>query len=407
MRFIEDGPDIPSKLLRKWRDGEVVFLAGAGVSRPCKLPLFDELAISLYEGLNDSLFGVLRRVSRCKRAASVERIMSEAVLSPRQHVEAELYIGKQLDRLFSAVESRIDYNSRGRPISRRVRDEVEAILRRSTGPQSGHRDLLRLSTENASGTEACRIVTTNFDLLFEEAWTQEFSSTPRSYDARIAPRPGAHDFSGIIHLHGMLGEDSSKPGQFVLSSRDFSRTYLRSGVVANYVYDLIRKYTIVLVGYSADDPPMRYLMDAVGEDASLFNDMQHPYVIGDRQNSELDVDGAIAVERWRAKRVEPILFGRRPDGDPYGPLWETFSEWANWQRQGMAWVRQQLQKHTQIRVSSATPFSQSYIENLLAQLDFREQEDALFYLRDLRPDFGWFDHISAGLAAAEPEAKDR
>jgi hypothetical protein len=45
-------------------------------------------------------------------------------------------------------------------------------------------------------------------------------------------------------------------------------------VIGSYIYDLIRRYRLVLIGYSADDPPMRYLMDAIGEDASLFDDMR-------------------------------------------------------------------------------------------------------------------------------------
>ena len=31
MRFVPDGPDIPNDLIRDWRSGEVLFLAGAGV----------------------------------------------------------------------------------------------------------------------------------------------------------------------------------------------------------------------------------------------------------------------------------------------------------------------------------------------------------------------------------------
>jgi hypothetical protein len=43
MRFVPDGPDIPNDLIRKWREGKVLFLAGAGVSVSSRLPLFEGL----------------------------------------------------------------------------------------------------------------------------------------------------------------------------------------------------------------------------------------------------------------------------------------------------------------------------------------------------------------------------
>ncbi len=48
MRFVPDGPDIPNSLILKWKEGKVLFLAGAGVSVPSKLPLFDGLALDVY-----------------------------------------------------------------------------------------------------------------------------------------------------------------------------------------------------------------------------------------------------------------------------------------------------------------------------------------------------------------------
>ena len=118
----------------------------------------------------------------------------------------------------------------------------------------------------------------------------------------MAPRPGAHNFEGIIHLHGALNSKRKLPGNYILSSRDFARVYLRSGVIGNYVYDLIRRYRVVLIGYSADDPPMRYLMDAIGEDASLFSDMKEkePYAITDL-NGKLGAPAA-AIDKaiWKA-----------------------------------------------------------------------------------------------------------
>ena len=48
MRFIVDGPDIPTSLLRAQREGSLIFVVGAGVSRAAGLPLFAELADQVY-----------------------------------------------------------------------------------------------------------------------------------------------------------------------------------------------------------------------------------------------------------------------------------------------------------------------------------------------------------------------
>ncbi|HET6943358.1 MAG TPA: hypothetical protein VFH89_14475 [Sphingomicrobium sp.] len=44
MRFIDHGPDVPRALLREHRAGGVLFVVGAGFSKPADLPMFGELA---------------------------------------------------------------------------------------------------------------------------------------------------------------------------------------------------------------------------------------------------------------------------------------------------------------------------------------------------------------------------
>jgi hypothetical protein len=389
MRFVPDGPAIRNNLLSEWRDGKVLFLAGAGVSKPAGLPLFDGLALEVYKHLNDALFRVLS-----SRGAASDQISS------RQRVEAELYKEKQLDRLFAAMEARLDQDARGLLIERKVRTGLEVVLRRATTFAQGHADLLRLSVPpgipNAATGAICRIATTNFDLLFEAAWKAELNSEPISYDARIAPRPGSQEFAGIIHLHGMLNPDQSAPGQFVLTSRDFARVYLRSGVVANYIYDLIRRYRIILVGYSVDDPPMRYLMDAIGEDASLFEDMKHPYVLTDH-NLQADASGELTEARWRAKNINPILFTLRSGADPFAPLWESLRAWADWARDGETWVIRRLSEEMQTPYDASSAFSSSFVRDLFVLLSPDERERTIRALQVRNLDFGWIEALDEAL----------
>ncbi len=386
MKFIADGPDIPNNVIRNWREGKVLFLAGAGVSAASKLPLFDGLGLEVYSALHDPLFDLIPKGLRLKSRSGRTKFLSRGAISPKQIVEATLFFERQFDRFFSALEKRLDPDLAGRPKTRNVRNAVQTILSGKTFSQN-HSDLLRLSFSGAaSGRPMCRIVTTNFDRLLEDAWRSEFGTEPICFDARIAPRPGSHNFEGIIHLHGVIGADPTQPVDLVLSSRDFARVYLRSGVIGNYIYDLMRRYTVVLLGYSADDPPMRYLMDAIGEDSTLFDDMNPPYAIT-TVSSESEV--AVEEEVWRSKEIEASFYSPRAGANPHAPLWESIAMWADWARQGPKWVERRLEESTKAKYADATPFDKSFVQDLLSLLSVDERESAVKHLASLKLDFGW------------------
>jgi hypothetical protein len=204
----------------------------------------------------------------------------------------------------------------------------------------------------------------------------------------------------------MLDLDPGKPGEFVLSSRDFARVYLRSGPVANYVYDLVRRYTVLLVGYAADDPTMRYLMDAIGEDAGLFEDMKRPYAIAGRSTDSQDPNGEVVAHTWRAKNIEPILYVYRPGDARHDPLWESLREWAEWARTDIEWVKDRLAIATAAPRSSTSEFHRAFVQDLLRLLDENEQIEVIKHLRHHSVSFDW---ITAIMAASEydisPDAK--
>ena len=73
MRFVPDGPDIPNDLIKEWRDGDVLFLAGAGVSVPSNLPLFEGLVLGVYDILGDELYSVLKSVRKRRSRAAQQK----------------------------------------------------------------------------------------------------------------------------------------------------------------------------------------------------------------------------------------------------------------------------------------------------------------------------------------------
>lgn len=53
MRFVDNGPDIPSELIVAQERGETLFVCGAGVSRTVGLPLFRKLIEQVYGRLGE------------------------------------------------------------------------------------------------------------------------------------------------------------------------------------------------------------------------------------------------------------------------------------------------------------------------------------------------------------------
>jgi hypothetical protein len=238
--------------------------------------------------------------------------------------------------------------------------------------------------------------------MFEAAWAFELGGRSVAFDARMAPRPGAHNFAGIIHLHGAIDATANSQSNYILSSRDFARVYLRSGVIGSYIYDLIRRYRLVLIGYSADDPPMRYLMDAIGEDASLFDDMRQPYAITDIGASSNE---AVEQAVWSAKEITAKFFSRRVGRTPYAPLWESIAKWAEWARDESTWVEQELSTLTKMRYRDASPFQQAYVQDLLSVLTSDELAAAITSLAAKRVDFAWIEAVSAAIEASKSPSK--
>ena len=152
------GIEFPQPLLDALHDRRLVVFAGAGVSMgpPANLPDFDELAHQISEGA-----GQARRESE-----PVDEFL-------RRLKDA----GTDVHRL-AAI-----FLTSGDP-----------------GPSTRHHNLLRLYAR----PEDVRIVTTNFDLLFEQAADAVFDQRPRVFEAPALPL--GNDFQGIVHIHGSINE---------------------------------------------------------------------------------------------------------------------------------------------------------------------------------------------------------
>ena len=241
------GIDFPISLINAIRSETLVVFAGAGVSMgpPANMPSFAGL------------------VAAVAQATSVERLPDET---------EDRFLGRLED---SGVE---------------IHDIVGRILRSyGESPTDLHRNLLRLYHPSRSP----RIVTTNFDTLFERAAETIFATDLEIFSAPALPLGRA--FSGIVHIHG----DLDRLSDMVLTDAAFGRAYLTEGWARRFLVDLFPHFHVLFVGYSHNDPDMHYLARALP-----VGDGNDRFVLTHDQD----------VSRWQNLGIEAIVYPQLDTG---------------------------------------------------------------------------------------------
>lgn len=304
-------PAIPEKLLLAHADGKVLFIAGAGISMPSNMPSFRRLVIDVYEKADPTVHAVIKVIPPgvCNL---FEADMSS--LTNEQRAEVRRFIVGDYDVVLGMLERRIDEVSDQDSIVRKL--ICDRLRTPPPKPSPIHKALMTLSDRGGATT----IVTTNFDLLLEDA-SAKLGETAQTYSLGGIPRPGlTKHFSGVLHIHGALDRKEARSVDLVVSDQDFGEYYLRRRVVPDLIYDAARLFHIVLVGYSANDPPMRYLLNAVAADGVRFDDLKWRYTfVGD------DTTDAVALADWHARGIIPIQYSAK---DGHSALLHALQRWA-------------------------------------------------------------------------------
>ena len=300
MRFIEHGPDIPDELLLALDEGKVMFFCGAGVSQAyAGLPNFLELTKTVLKELgvtaSKPAYKILKSIPEIDKQTGVSGLIS-------------------LDRVFGELEKTAIRENKKTFAKRDIESIVAKALRTPKDVDlTAHRILLDLSTT----TDGCtRLVTTNFDRLFEEYRTRRRAKKLKTWQRPRFPNPDEMDtFDGVVYLHGMVNEKyNGSDNSFVLSSASFGDAYLTEGSATRFFKEIISKYTVVFVGYAADDPPVRYLLEALGE-GKRSSESKKIYAFQSGTSQE-------AFEKWDNKNAEAIAC------DNHDLLWDTLDAWA-------------------------------------------------------------------------------
>ena len=286
MRLTDDTADIPDRLIALQERGEVVFLCGAGISQRYGLPSFYKLTADIYAELGESWEGY----------AAEEDAMGFDQDGKEKGPAA-------LDRALFALSKRL----RGSDTTSRIRAErlltgaIEKDLQPPSGPFPAHQDVWTLSRDPEMRR---RIVTTNFDTLFERAGPADVASRA----CADLPPPLGTDFTGVLHLHGRIADSDLglSRTRLVLNSAEFGEAYLRSGWAARYVYDLARATTIVILGYGADDPPMRYILEVLTADRERYPDIREIFAFVPSPPDGPSREQIAAI--WEAKGTTAITY---------------------------------------------------------------------------------------------------
>ena len=305
VQFVSNGPHLPVRLLQAHEDGRVVFFCGAGISMPKLLTKLNPLA----------------RSKPLNFASLVDSLYTEFGVTPNPRQERAIEAG-QYDIAVGLLEPEI---VGGRE---EVRRALSSILTDQTKPNmdTAHGYLLELSKNRDDG--GTRLVTTNFDRLFEDAIKVNKLQVECFY-APLLPIPNKQ-WDGLVYLHGFLPEKPtlSKLNNLVVSSGDFGRAYLTERWASRFVRELFRNYSVCFVGYSLNDPVLRYMTDAIAADRQQGESAPEIFAFGGYSEGKEEEEYA----EWKDKNVIPILHLKDSQQDH---LRKTLQAWSKTYRKGV------------------------------------------------------------------------
>lgn len=284
MRFYSNGPIIPDILLNRRDQGRVVFLCGAGVSLDAGMPSFVGLTkyvFKFFDPPEDSQLSIAFKP------------WDEEQDGPKV----------PLDQIFHMLYQEYGKNDVNALVAKRLQQKGATVTK-----SSNHKIIASISSDLEGNPQ---IVTTNFDRLFENVIE---GSKPSIYEPPALPDISLGvPVTGITYLHGRLQEPDDIHHPYVLSSADFGRAYLSEGWATNFIQSLLDIYTVVLVGYQAEDSPVRYLLQGLNHDG--LSDRSNLYVFDKGNFEEIET-------KWRDRGVTAIAYHDHSD------LWESLEAWA-------------------------------------------------------------------------------
>jgi hypothetical protein len=285
MIFTDDDIDLPEQLLESLTSNRLVVFVGAGVS------------MKAYEAQPlDTWYPGFKAL-----AGTIAQRLYRSITETEQRYLDNGYV----DRLLGEWDDE----------KCEVRSHAAIILQANEAGQrlDLHRAVIRLF----STTPTPRIVTTNFDRLLIRALEAEGLTRGGQWNISIAPAlPPVRRFRGICYLHGCVDE----PQDMVLTDKDIGRAYMDEAWALRFAHSIFQQFNILFIGYSLQDPPLRYLSLALEGTAGQKRWALIPDPHGDATiKAETERD-------WERRHVKPIWYLAK-DND-YRALERTLDAWG-------------------------------------------------------------------------------
>lgn len=377
-------PVVPERLLLAHARGHVLFIAGAGVSKPAGLPDFRKLVVDVYAKLDTGVHAVVT-------GSKDDELGDLSGLTNRQVAEVRRFKRRDYDIVLGMLERRIDDKPSG---TSRVRATVAEVLRAAGAkPAPIHKALMRLADRGG----ASAIVTTNFDLLLQGGASGK--AKLQTYSLGGIPRPGrSGEFAGILHIHGALDRNPRRTSDLVFTDQDFGEFYMRRRTVPEFIYDAARLFHLVLIGYSADDPPMRYLLNAIAADGVRFDDLKERFTFVGVERPD-----PVLVEDWKGRGITPIAYDSK---DHHQSLLNLLERWAELSavngRPGK--VEAEVRRIVKTPRNAADESDRDLFDHLVRRGNTSERVRLSSLASKAGADTGWLDAIAEIASERESEA---
>jgi NAD-dependent SIR2 family protein deacetylase len=384
-------PGLPEDLLIARDRGLVLFITGAGISRPSpsNLPDFRGLVVEVYKELDAAVADKFQKILREEKqnqqhgkSPQIDWTRYRDGLTADQQAELMRFVDGDYDVVLGMLERRVDSASTQ---SSSMRERVVEILKQSRSPNALHQSLMRLGQR----FQQAFIATTNFDRLLEGASPGE--SLPAVHVLGSIPRPSRRSsFCGIFHIHGALPDQSEAVKDLVLTDQDFGDVYLRRRIASDFIYDASRIFNLVLVGYSLGDAPMRYLLNAIASDENHFSDIKTRYAF-----VPVDTVNRHVIEAdWRNRGIIPISYDQ---ADQHAALQTLLKKWADCvpvSGDQIATIKH-ISRLTRTPLTQASKSAQSVFRYLVRRVGHTERQNIALHLTAKKRHFSWLDEINA------------
>lgn len=364
MQFVADGPDVPEELLQAHEEEKVVFFCGAGISYPAGLPGFRGLVESIYERSG----------------------------TEKDEIEQQAFDSEKYDATLDLLERRMP-GQRGKHgqqgmVRLALADALKPDLKRK-GATTTHEALLRLARTRQ---DTLRLVTTNFDRLFDAA-AKRSKQKLQTYTAPMLPIPKKSRWNGLVALHGVLPiePDDDALNRLVITSGDFGLAYLTERWAARFVSELFRNYVVCFVGYSINDPVLRYMMDAIAADRMQGESTPQAWAFGDYAPGQEE----LKTNEWKAKGVIPILYKVVPGSHDHSLMHNTLQSWSETYRDGITGKTRMVSLNARARPSSSTK-EDDFVGRMLWALADKTGDPARHFADyNPAPSLEWLTHAFA------------